>query len=291
MIPIYIPVFNNPTYTRNMVRQLNELEYENIVIIDNASSFPPMVEMLAEMEKQIKIIRLPENRGPHFIIRDVSFYNELPNFFCLTDPDIEFSNEMTHNFLNILKDISIEHSAGKVGLALKIPDEEELSEKFINLDGKRWRVIDWEQQFWRERIGKTDAGDEIYSTTIDTTFALYNKKYFDINDRYKGLRVAGRFTSKHLGSYKKSIVPQAELDFYRKNSRYSYFIGNLDKEVNPIFEMNIHEYTKMVEEIDSIRHNNLILGQKNLELDKKIQNFYNSKSWRLISFIKRILGK
>ena len=79
MIPIYIPVFNNPTYTRNMVRQLNELEYENIVIIDNASSFPPMVEMLAEMEKQIKIIRLPENRGPHFIIRDVSFYNELPN--------------------------------------------------------------------------------------------------------------------------------------------------------------------------------------------------------------------
>ena len=47
----------------------------------------------------------------------------------------------------------------------------------------------------------------------------------------------------------------------------------------------------MVEEIDSLRHNNQILGQKNLELDKKIQNFYNSKSWKLISFIKRILGK
>ena len=291
MIPIYIPVFNNPTHTRNMVKQLRKLECENIVIIDNASSFPPMIEMLAEMEEQLKIIRLPENRGPHLIIRDLDYYSELPNFFCLTDPDIEFSNEIPRNFPNILKDISIEHSVGKVGLALEIPEEEELSEKYMNLDGKRWRVVDWEQQFWKEGIGRTDAGDEIYSTTIDTTFALYNKKYFDTNNRYKGLRVAGRFTSKHLGSYKKSIVPQAELDFYRENTRYSYFIGNVDKDVNPIFEMNIHEYTKMVEEIDSLRNNNRVLGQKNLELDKKIQDFYNSKSWKLISFFRKLLRK
>ena len=44
------------------------------------------------------------------------------------------------------------------------------------MDGKLWSTIDWEQQFWKDVVGKTDFGDKIYKATLDTTFSLDNKK-------------------------------------------------------------------------------------------------------------------
>jgi hypothetical protein len=291
MIPIYIPTFNNPTYTKKFVHRLLELGQQNIQIIDNNSTYPKMYSLLDELEGKVKVIRLEKNRGPHFALRDVDFYKNLPNFFCLSDPDIEISTNIPENFIDILQDVSEIYRFGKVGFAHEIPEESELRNSKINIDGQIWSTREWEKQFWENKVGMTPGGDDIFSTTLDTQFALYNKKYFDPNERYKSLRIAGRFTAKHLGLYKSTSRPSDEVEYYEKSTRYSYFAGNLNAEINPVFEILVHEYTKMVEEIDSLRRNNQILGQKNLELDKKIQNFYNSKSWKLISLFKRILGK
>jgi hypothetical protein len=83
------------------------------------------------------------------------------------------------------------------------------------LDGKKIGVIEYEMQFWTDCIGKNQTGDDLYRTTLDTTFALYNKKYFNPYDRYQAIRVAGKFTTKHLGGLRESIVPLEEIDFYK----------------------------------------------------------------------------
>jgi hypothetical protein len=291
MIPIYIPTFNNPTYTKNFVNRLLDLGQQNIQIIDNNSTYPKMYSLLEELEGKVKVIRLEKNRGPHFALRDVDFYKNLPNFFCLSDPDIEISTNIPENFIDVLQDVSEIYRFGKVGFAHEIPEESELKNSKINIDGQIWSTQVWERQFWENKVGMTPGGDDIFATTLDTQFALYNKKYFDPNERYKSLRIAGRFTAKHLGLYKSTSLSSDEVEYYERSTRYSYFAGNLNVEINPVFEISVHEYTKMVEEIDSLRHNNQILGQKNLELDRQIQNFYNSKSWKLISFFRKFLRK
>ena len=289
MIPVYIPTFNNPTYTNNFINQLERLNLSMITVVDNASTYPPMVKLLHEISSKYELIRLNENRGPHLLIRDLNYYEKLPNYFILSDPDIEISRNIPEDFVKTLIEVSEEFKIGKVGLALAIPNEEELLEKFIYMDGEKRSLIEWEEQFWENEVGKTSHGDSIFLTTLDTTFALYNKKYFNLEDRYKSLRIGGRYTSKHLGSYAKTIVPQEENEYYLTNTRYSYYAGKLNDDASPVFEITVHEFTKMVEEMDSLRINNKNLALKNIEQDKLIQGIFNSRTWKIIQLIKRII--
>ena len=51
---------------------------------------------------------------------------------------------------------------------------------------------------------------------------------------------------------------------------------------------SVHEYTKMIEEIDSLRRNNKILGIRTVEQDKILQSIFNSLSWKLVSSMRNI---
>ena len=289
-IPIYVPVFNNPTYTKYFVEQLQENQCNDIYIVDNKSDYPPMISLLKELEQKYNVVRLDRNEGPHFILRNQNFYKSLPEIFCLSDPDMELSRNLPKEFLADLLQISNQYKMGKVGFALEVPAEEELKDIELNMEGKIWNMREWESQWWENCIGKSLSGDDLYMTTLDTQFALYNKNYFDPNDRYRCIRVAGRFTAKHLGLYKKTIVPEAEQEFYRNSTRYSYVAGNLSETNIPVFNISVHEYTLLKEELDSLRDNNKILAKRAIELDKELQFFYNSRSWKVIRYLKNVIG-
>jgi len=286
LIPVYIPTFNNPTYTKNFIDQLLRYKSMKPIILDNKSTNPKMLRLLEDMKNYVEVVNLNSNQGPHFILRNKEFYESLPEIFCLSDPDMELSDNLPNNFINLLIDISEKYQIGKVGFALEVPSFDELKEPLLKMDGKIWNMREWELQWWENKIGSTEHGDDLYLTTLDTQFALYNKKYFDTNDRYKCIRVAGRFTAKHLGLYKKSIVPEEEQEYYKNSTRYSYVAGKLDQENNPVFEITVHEYTIMKEEIDSLRTNNNILAQNIIRMNQEIQNIYNSNTWKYTSFLR-----
>lgn len=289
-IPIYIPTFNNPTYLLNFIKQLEKNDAKNLVVIDNNSTYPPMKECLSIIEQKYKVVRLDQNFGPHYILRNKQFYQSLPELFCLSDPDLEFSTSLPVDFINELKIISEVHKVGKVGLALEFSSEDVMHSELF-LDGQKVGAIEYEQQFWTNNIGKNQTGDDLYRTTLDTTFALYNKTYFDPEDRYTAIRVAGKFTAKHLGSLSNSIVPKSESIYYKSLTRYSYFGGKLDSEGQPCFEISVLEYTKMVEQIQSLEAHIIDLDSKIQDQNIFIQNIFRSKRWKLISFLLRIIGR
>jgi alpha-acetolactate decarboxylase len=66
----------------------------------------------------------------------------------------------------------------------------------------------------------------VYNAAIDTTFALYNKHYFDPSNFYCAVRVAGRFTYRHLPWYRDSLPPAEELTVYRQTQKYSYYLSH-----------------------------------------------------------------
>jgi glycosyltransferase involved in cell wall biosynthesis len=290
-IPIYIPTFNNPTYLLNFIKQLEKNDAKNLVVIDNNSTYPPMKECLSIIEQKYKVVRLDQNFGPHYILRNKQFYQSLPELFCLSDPDLEFSTSLPVDFINELKIISEVHKVGKVGLALEILSSEEVVHSDLFLDGQKVGAIEYEQQFWTNNIGKNQTGDDLYRTTLDTTFALYNKTYFDPEDRYTAIRVAGKFTAKHLGSLSNSIVPKSESIYYKSLTRYSYFGGKLDSEGQPCFEISVLEYTKMVEQIQSLEEHIVDLDSKIQDQNISIQTIFKSKRWKLISSLLRIIGR
>jgi hypothetical protein len=270
--------------------QVKEMPFSRIDIYDNGSTYPPMLQLLKDLEKEpkVKSIRLEKNAGPHYVLRTPELYEMMDEVFCLSDPDLEFSKNLPADFLEVLFDLTTRHKCGKVGFAIEIPKEEEFENLFVKMDGKLQKVTDWESQFWDKEIARTENGDPIFEADIDTTFALYNKKYFNPQHRYKALRVAGAYVCKHLGFYKQNIIPQEEVDFYQEQNRFSYFSGKYDKQGNPIVEMSVHEYTKLIEALESANRNISELVVSRDEMNHQLQKVYNSKSWKLTQSLRDI---
>jgi hypothetical protein len=290
MYPLVVPVFNNPTHLTNFYKQVKGMPFSSIEIYDNASTFPPMIQLLKELEKEpkVKVITLEKNAGPHYVLRIPEIYETLEEVFCLSDPDIEFSKKLPIDFLEVLYELTTKYKYGKVGFAIEIPTEDDFENLFVKMDGKIQKMTDWEQQFWKKEIARTEKGDPIYEANIDTTFALYNKKYFNPQDRYRALRVAGSFVSKHLGFYKQSGIPREELDFYQGQNRFSYFSGKYDNLGNPMIEMTVHEYTKLIEALESAERDVSALTKSRDEMNTQLQKVYNSKSWMLTKSLRNI---
>lgn len=232
-VPIIVPVFDNLTYTKQMVDQLISLNHKNIILWDNGSSYPPLLEYLKRAsDYSVEVVGDGSNRGPRLLFEDDALYSVLPDIFCITDPDLLFGETMPKDFIDQLLKISLKHQVGKVGLAIDISKPNQMIEKQIFNNGIWYHVWEWEKQFWENKIGTTEKGDAIYRGLIDTTFALYNKKFFIKSDPLQALRVAGHFTCKHLPWYRDNLLSPEEEAWYSERARYSYTFGKNRSELS-----------------------------------------------------------
>lgn len=216
MIPVIIPSYSQPTYLSNTLSKLQNLNLTSIIIIDSCSEYAPIKDLYRLWEHSASVIYLNENLGPRYFYQNKEIYDSLPEYFIVTDPDLEFNKDLPDNFVQDLIDISEEYKIGKVGFALSIADTED-----IRPESKKF-----EDRYWNSIVGQTKYGDNIFKADIDTTFALYNKKYIKDTsfpgDFFKGLRVAGRFTAKHWGWYNRQPIPEVELKHYKEFQKWSF---------------------------------------------------------------------
>ncbi len=224
-IPVFIPSFNNPTHLRKMIAQLMRIGFRSLTIIDNGSKFPPLVDYLDSIAQTHEVIRKPTNEGPRHIVRDPVFYEQLPQYFCLTDPDLEFNPELPADFLAHLIEIISRHHIGKAGFALDISAPERMRDERFQIAGESYRIWEWEAQFWKTPLPADETPDLAYRALIDTTFALYNKAFLQIDHPYEAIRVAGRYTARHLPWYRDEQLPPDEAAFYRATSQHSFYLG------------------------------------------------------------------
>jgi glycosyltransferase involved in cell wall biosynthesis len=227
-IPVLIPTFNNPTYLRLMLKQLATRGMRNVIVVDNASDAPDMLALLTEAEADAKVVRLSENRGPRDIIGNDASFRLLPEIFCVTDPDIVFNPELPEDFLVELLAISERFAVGKAGFSLDISDRAALRDDDFVIDDVAYKIWEWEAKYWGEQVGTTEGGDPMYHAEIDTTFALYNKRFLDRDRQYKAIRVAGRYTGRHLPWYKDCGMPASEEKLYRATQKFSYYLSESD---------------------------------------------------------------
>ncbi|QCX53433.1 glycosyltransferase family 2 protein [Elizabethkingia sp. JS20170427COW] len=233
-IPIIIINYNQLYYLKKQVEFYIKRRFEKIIIIDNASTFPPLLDYYKQIQNKVTIEYMDENKGHMVFFQNKTLQKKYgKGYYVISDPDIIPNKNLPENFMSILiKKLDLYfRAANKIGFALNIddiPDYYPLKEN----------VIKWESQFWKHQFEKN-----IYKADIDTTFALYKPFYPSIFQNLKfvsGFRIAGDFTAKHGGWYidKDNMTEENKYYFEHCNSSSSWKFtesGDLTNELKNIY--------------------------------------------------------
>jgi len=200
-IPIIINNFNRLDYLKQMLSWLDDAGYKKIYIIDNASTYPPLLEFYKGTK--YTIFKLDKNVG-HLALWQTHIFLFFQNtYYVYTDPDILPVDECPVNVLEYYKKILEENNVfTKVGFGLKIDD-------IPDYNPRKREVIEWESSFWKDEIKPG-----LYKAKIDTTFALYkpNKLYQQWNST---LRTGDKYVARHLPWYENPDELSEEDVFFR----------------------------------------------------------------------------
>jgi hypothetical protein len=200
-IPVVINNFNRLTTTKKLADDLSNLGYTNIHILDNNSSYAPLLEWYGRCSYKVK--RLDSNQE-FLSLYNSGYINEFIKepWVVYTDCDIELNKDTPNDFVGQIIRFTEKYNKSKGGLALKIDDlpDNPYAEHYGN----------WERRYWTKELEK-----DVYEADIDTTFCVIKPgQPFD----YQALRVAGNMTARHVPWYTDFSNLDEEEKYYLETS-------------------------------------------------------------------------
>lgn len=203
--PILIACRDRVEPLRQLVRWLERAGHERIVLIDNDSSFEPLLAYFEECPHEV--LRLGRNVG-HRAVWDAGVLDTIRHDgpFVVSDCDIVPDDGSPLDAVDHFADLLMRYAdVDKVGFGLRIDD---LPRTYAFRD----EAIAWESQFWEHEI---ESG--VFRAEIDTTFALY-RATAPAGSR-RALRTGPPYVARHLSWYVDSAHLSAEEQHYRAHVR------------------------------------------------------------------------
>ena len=203
-IKIVINNRNRLSTTKTMVEHLLFLNpNEQIIIIDNGSTYPPLLKWYESIKNKVDI-RLNKNEG-HLALWATQLDKELGEYFIYTDSDIELNTLMPSNFKEVMLGMLNKHNVIKCALAIRVDDIPE-HYKYKN------QVIRNEGRWWLNEVEK-----DVFTADTDTTFFLMK----NIGDNtFKSVRLASKdLICRHIPFY---------CDLENLNEEEKYYLENHD---------------------------------------------------------------
>jgi hypothetical protein len=202
--PIIINNFNRVTTTKRMVTDLLARDYSNIIILDNNSSYPPLLRWYEEVKDKVRIEMMGQNfmQNAIFDYQSGAFLQSFQgkrDWIAYTDSDLTLHPYLPNDFISSLVKYATQYGYKKAGLALYIHD----------LPNTDWGNTnrEWETKFWEDELAPG-----IYKAQIDTTFSIWNPCTHIMFD---AIRVGGNFTARHEPWY---------TDFSRLDEEERFFL-------------------------------------------------------------------
>ena len=189
-VPIFINARDRLGVLKKLVDWLLDAGYRNIVILDNDSTYPPLLKYYAEIDKnpRVKIITLGKNFGYKALWDSrVLEYLHIATPYVYTDPDVLPAENCPKDVVRRLFEILSAHrEIRKVGLGLIFDDV-----TFYDRENCIATEADLNAR------GRIDAN--LTYANVDTTFALYsNLRSYSL--RFS-LRTLGDLRCRHLPWY------------------------------------------------------------------------------------------
>lgn len=208
--PIVINNFNRIHTLLKLICGLQSRGYNNIYIIDNQSTYPPLLDYYKECPYPVYMLN--KNVG-HLAIWESGIYKQFTDsYFAYTDSDLEILPDCPDNFMEkfilLLKKYP---KALKVGFSICTDD-------LPDCYSLKHQVQEWENQFWKNEIETN-----VFKAPIDTTFAVY-KPYFKgeiIDFQHLYLRTGLPYSVRHLPWYIDSNNPTEEEKYYLNHLKTS----------------------------------------------------------------------
>jgi hypothetical protein len=212
MVPIYIVAFNRVTYLKQLLEYVEQLSNTVPIIVDNCSTYPPMVDFLEQTDHQV--VRLQENIGIRALLQSEiikrgqeheRYYGD--QFYVFTDEDLDLSN-CPFDVIDVLREGLRRYSwAQKAGVGLELSD---IPDGVLH----REEVLKWEASFWWDRLDRRFFNSPVASTFFVThceTPFCQDKWIFD------SLRSDIPYVARHLPWYETWDTLTEENLFYYAN--------------------------------------------------------------------------
>lgn len=205
--PIFIILRDRYEPLKQLLKWLEAQNFKKIVLIDNDSRLPPLIDFLNDTDYQVLELRRNMTQKAPWAAGIIKVL--LPNdFYAVTDPDIiptiESKDALSH-FYEIHKKFP---NYLKVGFGLKTDD---LPKQYA----LRNHVIKWESQFWKHKLE-----EGIYEAGVDTTFAVYKPRTYQYV-LHPSIRTGEPYTARHLPWYSSENDLTDEEVFYRLRADHS----------------------------------------------------------------------
>jgi hypothetical protein len=202
-IPVIIINFNRLAYVKTLVERLVRDGFNEIYILDNASSYPPLLEWYKGCPAEV--VHLDANLGKWALWQSGFYEGFRRRFYIYTDPDIVPDEACPPDYAERFLSCLARHPGlDKVGFGLRIDD---LSDHY----SKKTAVLEHEAKYWRKEI---EPG--VYSAPIDTTFALYRPGVQGLYE-LAAARLGAPYVARHLTWYEDSANLSEELLFYQQS--------------------------------------------------------------------------
>lgn len=224
-IPIIILSFNQLYYLRQLVNFLLNNGYSQVVILDNASTYRPLLDYFEVIKEKVTLHRLKVNRGHlSFWYSPDVYHLYCKGYYVITDADIVPVLECPDDFMStFIRLLDKAYDRTKVGFSLKLDDIPESNPN-------KSLIEEWESKYW-----KTELLPNVYKAPIDTTFALYRPGYRYRLERFTyAWRTGAPLQAIHGGWYIDVNALSEEQVYYMKtaNSSASWQINEQGELVN-----------------------------------------------------------
>lgn len=182
-----------------MVEQIRRFPGAEVTIIDNASTYAPLLKWYDELQRggDVKVIRLLENLGKFAPWKCGAVDAAKSEYYVVTDPDLDLSG-VPADALEVLRAGMERYEVSKAGLSLAIDDLPE--DGIVGPEARHW-----ESQWW-----KNSVDDRFFNAAIDTTFAMYKRS------RGAGAQIRAKppYTARHLPWYLTPATMTPEYRYY-----------------------------------------------------------------------------
>lgn len=216
-IPIIINNFNRLSYLLKLTKSLTSRGYNNIYIIDNKSTYPPLLEYYKTCP--YKVFMLNENVGYKALWKTGLYKQFKKSFYVYTDVDVELCESCPEDFMSFLLSVLDKYpTCQKVGLGIKIDDIPD-HYKF------KQQVLLHESYWWSKPINEL-----LYRAEVDTTFALYRPFCKGVSSpAHLVFRTGAPYLIRHLPWYVDSENLSEEDKYYTESSMQSTHWTNTEK--------------------------------------------------------------
>lgn len=210
-IPVYIVNRDRLTSTKKLIDWLIVAGTERIVVLDNDSTYPPLLEYYQNLPGQVAVQFMGRNAGPWVFWEQKMNERESPDHpYVVTDSDVVPADCCPKDLIQKLAGLIPQFpERRKFGPGLRIdnlPDALPFKE----------RVIREQTSYWHHRLSS-----ECFSAPIDTTFALYwPQSIFSDSMPATGVRMDFPYVFEHWPWYQ--WPPSEEDEYYYSRAEISF---------------------------------------------------------------------